>query len=113
MPGRVQNGLHEGDSRPATRTIILAISGLYELWCISTCIEPKVLGRGLRFLLAADLRFRAQSTSPEKRGPTTDRRRLPGRGRSFVSRHREIAGTKNEYGIRAGGRVGSGGGKSC
>src|ERR1700716_90584 len=83
MPGRVQNGLHEGDSRPATRTIILAISGLYELWCISTCIEPKVLGRGLRFLLAADRRFRAQSTSPEKRGPTTDRRRLPGRGRSL------------------------------
>src|SRR6266404_8612450 len=65
MSGRVQTGLHEGQSRPpATRTIILAISGLYELWCISTCIEPKVLRRGLRFLLAADLRSRAQSTHP-------------------------------------------------
>jgi hypothetical protein len=31
-----------GNRGPPTRTIILAIRGFYELWCITTGIVPKV-----------------------------------------------------------------------
>ena len=49
---------------PASGIIFLAPACLHELWCSLLGYEPKVLRRGRRFVLAADLRFRAQNTSP-------------------------------------------------
>src|SRR5260370_42150006 len=52
---------------PPTRTIILAIRIRCELWCRPLRHEPKVLRGGQRIMLAADLQFRAQNTSPKSR----------------------------------------------
>jgi hypothetical protein len=57
----------------ATRTIILAIRSLCELWCRVT--EARAEGsKGFRwFMLAANWRFRAQNTSPETAEARTPR----------------------------------------
>jgi hypothetical protein len=49
---------------PPTGTIILAIPAICELWCSLPQVCAKGSKANPRFVLAADLRFRAQNTSP-------------------------------------------------
>src|SRR5260221_11763865 len=53
---------------PPTGTIILASRSLGELWCSLPEHAAKVLRGCLRFMLAVELRFRAQNTSPFSKG---------------------------------------------
>ena len=50
---------------PASGIIFLAPTRHHELWCSLLGYEPKVLKEGRRFVLAADLRFRAQTRHRE------------------------------------------------